>query len=193
MKRKLILAAMATASGLLLWLAAQGFQSMLAPIMAGWPEWLRLTANAGGEETLRLALALGFALLGPRFGLRERDGLYLVLSSCAFAGLEHLAYIRAFPDTATLWRVGYAGPIHALAAGAYALALASPRESRAGATALALGAAWLWHALFNLAAAYLNPMLVAPAGTALNLAALAILFALTERSFYWRGYIDGRA
>lgn len=182
-------------AGACLWLAARTAQSALAGAMAGLPDWARLALSAASEEALRFCLALAAARLLSRLGLKPRWALLGVLSSCVFAGIEHVSYLVAFPSDEIYWRLGYSGPIHANAAALYALALArsaAAGRSRVAAAAVAFAAGWAWHALFNLSSA-LWPFPALPAlGTALNLAATACLLWAAERIFVIGGFLHGR-
>ncbi len=135
------------------------------------------------EELPRLAACLAFALAArkARYGALA---LFGPVASTAFALLENLAFLSAFPDASTLWRLSWSTPIHVGAALAFALAFAPLARGEARETAnplargsLALAAAFLWHLALNLGAlAWPGPALRLAAGAA-NLAALAALAA----------------
>ncbi len=189
----------ALAAGAALWRAMALCQGALRPLQAllaslaerpGAPafalEAAGLAANALVEEALRLALALGTAAAVRRLRLEPGAACLAVLSSLGVALLENLSYLSRFPTADVYWRLGYALPIHANAALLYVLALARPSIARA---ALALLAAWTWHASFNVAAALAPFPGLAALGAALNLCLSSALVAASAIRFgYWSVY-----
>lgn len=189
--KPVLLVSIAAAAGAALWYAMRLSQGALRSLLAGAPEWLSLVANAGIEETLRLALALAAAREIRRLGLQPGTAALAVVSACVLAALEDASYLARFPTLDSYWRLGYALPIHAGAAALYAIASAPGKHAgrRRTAIAVSLAAAWTWHAVFNLAAA-LAPFPALPlVGTALNLITLtALVAALAIRYGYWSIY-----
>lgn len=190
--------AVSAVAGVALWFADRLLEAALYPLINQRPTWLALAANAGVEELLRLGIALATIRIIRKLDLEPGLATLAVLASCSLAILENASYVAAFPTLDAYWRLGYALPIHVCAATLYALSTAAPRSAAARmprwmVVAVSLMAAWLWHTAFNITATYAPFSLVAPAGTALNLAALAALVVASAIRFgYWSIYATGR-
>jgi len=172
--------------GALQWALAAILQRALSLDGAGspTPEALpRVAAAVLTEELPRLAAGLAFALAArkARYGALA---LFGPVASTAFALLENLAFLAAFPDASAFRRLFWSTPLHVGAALGFALAFAplargeSAKAARPLARgAIAFGTAFLWHLTLNLGAlAGPGPALRTAVGAA-NLAALAILAA----------------